>query len=77
MPTLFGYPVRGRESKIRERLAEHSSPPPAEIPRPRNPVFSMFPENASLLESAIRKIKTARPENQSGRAVDFPYDPNA
>jgi DNA-binding CsgD family transcriptional regulator len=43
MPTLFGYPVRGRESKIRERLAENVSPPPAEIARPRNPVFSMFP----------------------------------
>ena len=43
MPTLFGYPLRARESKIREPLAENSSPPPPEIARARNRVFSMFP----------------------------------
>ena len=43
VPTLFGYPVQGRESKIRESLAEDSSPPPAELPRARSRVFSMFP----------------------------------
>jgi len=43
IPALFGYTAQGRESKVREPLAEESSPPTADIPRARNRVFSMFP----------------------------------
>ncbi len=43
IPSLFGYAVQGRESKVREPLAEESSPPTADIPRAPNRVFSMFP----------------------------------
>jgi DNA-binding CsgD family transcriptional regulator len=41
--TMFGYAIQGRESEVREPLAEDSSPPSADIARARNRVFSMFP----------------------------------
>ena len=43
IPTLFGYPVRGREGKVQDSHAEDPSPPAPEVPRARNRVFSMFP----------------------------------
>jgi DNA-binding CsgD family transcriptional regulator len=43
IPTLFGYPVRGREGKVQDPHAEDSSPPADEVRRARNRVFAMFP----------------------------------
>ena len=43
IPSLFGYPVRNRESKIQDPEAEDPSPPAAEVRGTRNGVFSMFP----------------------------------
>ena len=43
VPTLFGYPLRGRDGKIQEPNVEDSSPVTAEMSRTRNRVFSMFP----------------------------------
>jgi DNA-binding CsgD family transcriptional regulator len=43
IPTLFGYPVHGREDKVQGPQAEDPSPPTAETPRARSRIFSMLP----------------------------------
>lgn len=43
IPTLFGYPIRGWESKVQDAQGEDPSPPADEVPQTRNRVYSIFP----------------------------------